>query len=161
MQNNDFRYLTLDEVVEGQELQLKLYGGGDPGVLNNNSLQSAVDGPQQAWYAETAFHVATAYLDKMVNGHPFSNGNKRAGLGSALEFLHLNGLRVETSNEELTALVLSMFGSDRVTTDGIIEFLQRTSMRFEDSQTDPAVRIANARSWMHAQYAQTFAVLAQ
>lgn len=162
MQDSDYRYLTLDEVVAGQELQLQLYGGGDAGVLNPNSLHAAVEGPQQGWYAETPFHVAVAYLDKFVNGHPFNNGNKRAALGSAIEFLALNGLRVTTTNDELTSVVLSMFGprEQRISTEGLIAFFERVSVSEETAGSGDAV-LTNIRDWMHRAYAPTFEELAK
>ena len=70
--------------------QIDLYGG-DTGILNEDLLQSALAVPRATfggeWLHEFPHGIASAYLFDIAANHPFSDGNKRAGLATALTFL--------------------------------------------------------------------------
>ena len=50
--------------------------------------------------------MAAAYLFHIVSNHPFVDGNKRAGLLSALVFLDLNGITIARPSDALYALTM-------------------------------------------------------
>lgn len=52
--------------------------------------------------------MAAAYLFHIVSNHPFVDGNKRAGLLSALVFLDVNGISVDHPSDALYALTMGV-----------------------------------------------------
>jgi death-on-curing protein len=161
------RYLSEADIEAGVMLQLQLYGGGDFGVLKPNELTSAVQDVKASMFGKnlvpTRFDVAAKYLKGLLFNHAFSNGNKRAGLSAALEFLYINGLRLEVPPEKLTQLVLGAFiqGDGRIEKEHMAAFFRTHSKRVKCEQTDHALALAEARAWMNALYAPTFEILAQ
>src|SRR5580692_5846088 len=91
------RFLRVTDVVEIQELQLAK-DGGIAGIREPNLLESAVMQPMATFGGEflheDVFLMGAAYLFHIVKNHPFLDGNKRAGLMTALAFLKLNGVDV-------------------------------------------------------------------
>lgn len=108
-------FLTLDEVLAIHADQVERYGGL-PGVRDLGLLESAIAAPQ-AGFGDQLLHptteeMASAYLFHLVRNHPFSDGNKRVGLATALAFLGLNGLRLQASEDEIVDLVLAVATGD-------------------------------------------------
>lgn len=52
--------------------------------------------------------MAAAYLFHIVRNHPFVDGNKRAGLLTALVFLDVNGISIIRPSEDLYALTIGV-----------------------------------------------------
>lgn len=52
--------------------------------------------------------MAAAYLFHIVQNHPLVDGNKRTGLVTALVFLDLNGIQIDTPQGSLYDLTLSV-----------------------------------------------------
>lgn len=50
--------------------------------------------------------LVSSTADKVVENHPFVDGNKRVGAMAALVFLDMNGIDFEAPDEEFTAMVL-------------------------------------------------------
>lgn len=67
--------------------------------------------------------MAAAHLFHLVRDHPFVDGNKRTGLMAMLAFLGLNGLRVESGEDDLAELVLGT-AEGRLTKAEIAVYLQ-------------------------------------
>jgi death on curing protein len=104
-------FLDLDDVVELHANQLEVFGGGD-GLRDRGLLESAVAQPQAsfggAYTHESLFAMAAAYLFHIVSNHPFVDGNKRAGLLSAIVFLDVNGISIEHPSEALYDLTMGV-----------------------------------------------------
>jgi len=103
-------FLTLAEVLEIHQDQIKRYGGRS-GIRDLNLLKSALAMPQ-AGMREEYFHadiaeMAAAYLFHIVGNHPFVDGNKRTGAVAALVFLALNGMEVDAGEAAFEKLVRS------------------------------------------------------
>ena len=85
--------------------------GGSSGVRDMGLLESALARPQNLLaYSEeepSLCRLAAAYAYGIVSNHPFVDGNKRAGLITALTFLRLNGLSV---TGEMTERYLIFYG---------------------------------------------------
>jgi len=100
-------FLSLDEVLALHADQIARYGG-DPGLRDLGLLKSAVAMPQATfsgeWLHPTLQEMAAAYLFHIVR-NPFLDGNKRAGLISAIAFLGLNDLEIRAEPDELFELV--------------------------------------------------------
>ncbi len=105
------RFLSAAEVLEIHAAQLARFGGGS-GVRSPELLESAVAQAEATFAGEylhvDVFEMAAAYLYHIVQNHPFVDGNKRAGLLSALVFLDLNGRTVGVSDERLYAMTMAV-----------------------------------------------------
>lgn len=86
--------------------------GGSIGVRDEGLLESALNG------AFATFDGAELYPSKeekaarlgytLVNNHAFVDGNKRIGMHIMLTFLEVNGIHVETSNEEIARVGIAL-----------------------------------------------------
>lgn len=107
--NPDF--LTLEEVLEIHSVQLTRFGGA-AGVRDLGLLESALSQPQASFGGEYVhgdlFEMAAAYLFHVVSNHPFVDGNKRAGLLSALVFLDINGIEINDRGDTLYDLTIKV-----------------------------------------------------
>jgi death on curing protein len=90
-------YLTVAEVIAIQRHQIEEYGG-EPGMLNQGSLEAAVFRPQNGYYNDLS-EEAAALLESLVNNHPFVDGNKRVAFAAAHTFLLVNGFDLNVSSE--------------------------------------------------------------
>lgn len=75
----------------------------EPGIMDLGRVEAAVARhrwgpfPEGGGLAERASHL----LRGIVQGHPFTDGNKRTGFEAADLFLNMNGFVVETSGSEV------------------------------------------------------------
>lgn len=102
-------FLELDDVLAIHAESIRRFGGAT-GLRDGGMLESALAMPRSSMFGEflhpTVHEQAAAYLFHLVKNHPFVDGNKRVGLGSALVFLGVNGLWDKATNDELVELVL-------------------------------------------------------
>ncbi len=87
MIEDQYRFLTVDEVLELHDLQIQRYGGSS-GVRDKGLLESAVAMPQASfggkYMHEGLFQMAAAYAFHIAENQPFIDGNKRTALAAAL-----------------------------------------------------------------------------
>ena len=105
------RYLTLGEILQLHRLVIEGSGGAS-GVRDLGILESAVAQPK------ATFDTADLYpsvVDKaavlcfaIVMGHPFVDGNKRAGHAAMATFLALNGADIEATVDEQERVMLDL-----------------------------------------------------
>jgi death on curing protein len=104
-------FLTIDDVLIIHEDQIERFGG-TLGVRSRGLLESALAQPQVSFEGvfvhQDLFEMAAAYLFHLTSNHPFLDGNKRAGLASALVFLELNGVEMTQGTEALYQLTMSV-----------------------------------------------------
>lgn len=104
-------FLDVDDVIEIHATQLEVYGGS-AGLRDRGLLESAVAQPQMSFGGELAhdglFAMAAAYLFHIVSNHPFVDGNKRAGMLSAVVFLDVNGISIDHPSDALYDLTMSV-----------------------------------------------------
>ncbi len=132
---NDIRFLTLSEVLEAHEKQIKEKGGAE-GILSKDKLEGAIGQPQQTFGGEylypDLFAMAAAYLTAIVRSHPFMDGNKRTGTHAAISFLYLNGYEIQEFYEtELADLVLRYLEKEKTDKD-IANFLAERAIPVEE-----------------------------
>lgn len=127
----EITFIEVEEVEAAHPYVLATHGGQE-GIRDRGLLISAVMAPQSGYYASLA-ELAAVYAHGIVKNHPFLDGNKRTGLGTALTFLSMNGFPQledelgdewirhierlaagELSRDELTALVTAAMGGDPV-----------------------------------------------
>lgn len=82
--------------------------GGTAGVRDQGLLESALGRPRHKHAYEGADLAActAAYLYGIVMNHPFHDGNKRAGLLAAIEFLARNGHRLDADSSDVLRIVI-------------------------------------------------------
>ena len=111
MSDDEFEFLDVEDVLELHATQLSVFGGSD-GLRDRGLLESAVGQPQSSFGGqfvhEGLFAMAAAYLFHITSNHPFVDGNKRAGLLSALVFLDVNGLSIDQPSEALYELTMGV-----------------------------------------------------
>lgn len=61
----------------------------------------------------TVYDKAAAYLYHIVCNHPFNDGNKRTGFGSALLFLKANSIPIVFGKKEYENLVIEVAKSKK------------------------------------------------
>lgn len=104
--------------------------GGSHGVRDMGLLLSALGRPQATFEGKdlhpTIYQKAAALAESMINNHPFVDGNKRTGIGTAVLFLSLNGYVVTASNQELLDLTMEI-AQKRNSIDEIPNWFERYS----------------------------------
>ncbi|MDP8207264.1 MAG: type II toxin-antitoxin system death-on-curing family toxin [Candidatus Electryonea clarkiae] len=126
---SDIQFLTLDEVLQIHQDQITRYGGMT-GMRDFGLLQSAVAMPMAqfdgVYLHPDLYAMAAAYLFHITRNHPFLDGNKRAGVVSAIVFLKLNGIEVAAEESSLEELVFAVAHGD-IGKENISEFFSDTS----------------------------------
>jgi death-on-curing protein len=124
-------FLALDEILALQADQIARYGG-EGGVRDLGLLKSAMAMPQATfggeWLHPTLPEMAAAYLFHIVRNHPFVDGNKRAGLISAIAFLGLNDEELAAEPERLVDLVIAV-AEGRADKSQVAVFLKANTRR--------------------------------
>ncbi len=97
------RYVTFDGIV-AYHAQVMRSSSQPPLLISPEKLGAAIARPQSTVSGEEAFpslpQKAGALLQSIVVGHPFLDGNKRAGLGAMLAFLELNEIPVDVADDD-------------------------------------------------------------
>ncbi|MEA2573037.1 MAG: death on curing protein [Chloroflexia bacterium] len=122
-------FLSLEDILELHEDQVVRYGGST-GVRDMNLLLSASEMPKATFGGEFLHEdvhaMAAAYLFHIVQNHPFIDGNKRAGLASAIAFLRLNGFRLRVEEDALYDMVLTI-AQGNLDKPAIADFLRQNT----------------------------------
>ena len=107
-------YLTAEQVLF---IHYRLVGetGGEHGVRDLGLLESAVARPQatfdqQELYSDL-FEKAAAFMESLINNHPFVDGNQRTGIACAVLFLQQNGISFSAKNADLEKFTLRVASS--------------------------------------------------
>jgi death on curing protein len=89
--------------------------GGSLGLRDRGLLESALERPRNRYhyeaYADLA-SLAAAYGFGIAKNHPFIDGNRRVAFQAMYLFLGLNGLRIDASEEQVVATILSLTSGD-------------------------------------------------
>ena len=105
------RYLTAQQVLFIHSRLLEETGGGH-GVRDINMLMSGIARPQATFGGQDLYsdiyQKAAALMESLIQNHPFIDGNKRTGITAAALFLQINGLNLQTTNDELERFTLSV-----------------------------------------------------
>lgn len=108
MSEVEFRFLTVDDVLELHDMQLESYGGAT-GIRAPDLLESAVMMPQASFGGQYVhnglYEMAAAYAFHIAENQPFVDGNKRSALASALVFLDWHQVEIEDSEALYTAMI--------------------------------------------------------
>ena len=105
--------------------------GGSVGVRDEGLLDSAIEG------AFATFDGVELYPSKeekaaklgysLISNHAFVDGNKRIGVYVMLSFLELNGIHIETADEDVVSLGLGV-ADGRMEQKDILDWIHKHKM---------------------------------
>lgn len=105
--------------------------GGQPGIRDENALESALARPQQRWhYVPDADleALAAAYAFGLIRNHPYRDGNKRIGFLAIVTFLSINGLNFDATEQDVVATML-MLASGNLSEDHLADWIRSHTTR--------------------------------
>jgi len=108
------QWLTRRMVEAFHEDQLRTHLGR-PGIRDENLLESALARPRQKSHSgdRDPTVLAAAYGFGLASNHPFIDGNKRVAFVALATFLRLNGLRLQTPEEDVVKEILALAAGER------------------------------------------------
>lgn len=107
--------LTKEQIHKLHKSLIDRYGGTQ-GVRDIALFDSATSAPFQTFEGKDLFPSITekaVHLGfSLVKNHPFFDGNKRIGALAMLTTLDLNGISINTDNDDLTDIFLKVASND-------------------------------------------------
>lgn len=117
--------LTKKQVVLLHSLVVAQTGGSD-GIRDEGLLDSAIGVPMQSFDGKDLYPTvqtkAAMLAFRLINNHPFVDGNKLIGILAMLTVLELNGIAVEVSDEAIISLGISI-AQGKTNLDEIAEWI--------------------------------------
>lgn len=112
---------VVDAIQEDQRQQ----HGGNAGVLNDGSVESAMAGARHRFEGTGAglLECAACYIFGFAKNHGYADANKRTAYMVGLTFLRVNGLRIDASPEDVLQLMLDV-ATDMRDESAITEWLR-------------------------------------
>ena len=96
-------------------------------------LQSAIAQPEGSfggeWLHKDLFEMAAAYAFHISSNHPFLDGNKRAGLASALVFLELNGISLSDPSSKQLYQAMMKIATGKINKTDLAEIFRKISLK--------------------------------
>lgn len=112
-------WLDKPTVIDLHWYQIKRFGGAegatDPNTIKQNEVESAINSPPNQYHyaCETdILRLAAFYTFKLIQNHPFIDGNKRTGIGACVLFLRVNGKELACPSETLKEMALKIGRND-------------------------------------------------
>lgn len=111
------RYLTKQQIIRINKATVDAHGGNfmpPHNFLHEENLDYLVDAVQAEMFGEPLYPTisdkAALYCYNIICNHIFTDGNKRTGLGAALQFLNLNSydLSLDVTDSILTDFILKV-----------------------------------------------------
>lgn len=120
-------WVPVEDVVEFHDSAIDIHGGRH-GIRNQGLLEQAVSRPQRLWFYKGWSNIARAaacYTASIVFIHPFFDGNKRTGWGTARQFVRTNGFELVCGEEDAYRMVLDYAASAKGDTEeeALAEFM--------------------------------------
>ena len=113
-----FCYLTYDQIIKLNKNTVEAHGGNfvpPHNLLKPDVLKYLMDAVPAEMFGEPLYPTVAAkaavYLQTIVSGHVFSDGNKRTGLAAALVFCYLNGYRLREPTEAIAPVDERIFAT--------------------------------------------------
>ena len=111
------KYLTKAQVLKINKATVEAHGGNympPHNFLHEENLDYLIEAVEAEMFGEPLYPTiadkAALYCFNIIGNHIFTDGNKRTGLGAALQFLNLNGHEVsaDVTNPSLTDFILKL-----------------------------------------------------
>ena len=108
--------------------QIAEHGGG-AGLRDDGLLLSALEAPRNhfAYVGGDLPALAGIYAHRIAKNHPFVDGNKRTAFLCAYAFLLANGLRIETTQDDVVKRTLALAAGE-IDADAYADWLRETSV---------------------------------
>ncbi|KAF5415639.1 MAG: hypothetical protein C5S38_03840 [Candidatus Methanophagaceae archaeon] len=123
----NYKYLTKESIIRLHKKIVETTGG-ENGMLNEGILSFILDLIRtEKLYSENIgdlFTRAGLLLRGIISGHPFVDGNKRAGFEATDVFLRMNGYYLEVGADEGMDFTLDI-AKNELDLDGVIEWIRR------------------------------------
>lgn len=123
-------YLTYQDIINIHTVQLRLYGGAS-GIRNQGSVLSVEQAPQQSVFGSdaypTIFDKASVYAFNIAESQPFVDGNKRAGIGCAIQFLLYNDYYIDKSHDLALYQIMLDVANKTKTRKDLVKYLEANS----------------------------------
>jgi death-on-curing protein len=112
---------VVDAIHEDQRQQ----HGGNAGVLNDGSIESALARARHRFEYTGAglLECAACYIFGIAKSHGYVDANKRTAYLVGLTFLRVNGLRIDASADDILRLMLDV-ATDITDESAITEWLR-------------------------------------
>lgn len=121
------RYLTTENVIQ-IHFELVEATGGSQGLRDLGLLESAVTRPQATFEGKDLYPTlllkASALVHSLLLNHMFVDGNKRTATVSMIEFLILNGKKIQAANKEIVDFAL-WIENKKPTIEQIAQWLEK------------------------------------
>lgn len=93
-------FLTRAQIEKLHDLSLAKYGGS-AGIRDNGLIESALASAKNThlYGGGDFFDIAAAYAFHLAEAQAFVDGNKRTGVGAALTFLEVNGIKTTVTDD--------------------------------------------------------------
>ena len=102
--------------------------GGSIGIRNEGLLNSAVEAAFATFDGKELYPTkeekAAKLVYALISNHAFVDGNKRIGVYVMLSFLELNGVHIESSDEDVVALGLGV-AEGSMTQDDVLTWINK------------------------------------
>lgn len=121
------RYLTTENVIQ-IHFELVEATGGSQGLRDLGLLESAVTRPQATFEGKDLYPnlllKASALAHSLLLNYMFVDGNKRTATVSMIEFLILNGKKIQAANKEIVDFAL-WIENKKPTIEQIAQWLEK------------------------------------
>jgi death-on-curing protein len=111
----DIKYITVDEVIKLHK-EILNETGGEYGILNKGNLEFIVDFIKSQIFSmkiTDIFYIASLIARGIIAGHPFVDGNKRAGIEATDLFLRKNGYYLDMIPKDGVEFTISIAKNER------------------------------------------------
>ncbi len=129
MQNERVQYLTVDEVLEIQQILLARFGG-PPGVRDPGLLESALFRPHSGYYKNIS-EMAAALFESLIINHPFLDGNKRIAFFATDVFLHMNGWKLKVEANTAHAFLIGLLENQKCDFENLLPWVRGSLARIK------------------------------
>lgn len=117
-------FLSRAQIERLHDMSLARFGGA-AGVGDEGLIQSALAPAKNAYFYGQGdlFGIAAAYAFHLAEAQAFIDGNKRTGIGAALAFLEVNGVRT-TADDDMLYNAMIDIANKRLTKAGLAAILR-------------------------------------
>jgi death on curing protein len=124
------KYLTIEQVLKLHDAVVEKFGGL-AGIRDPNLLRSCIESPKMTMFGKdlypSVYDKAAVYLFNIICNHPFNDGNKRTGAGSAYLFLRINKASIPfdpSPNDRTYENFVVRIANGKITKENIAYFLE-------------------------------------
>lgn len=115
--------VTIEQILTLHKKSIYKYGGSEQ-ILDRTKIESAINFIHLDLY--TIPEVAGILTYRLVKNHPFSDGNKRTALLTAMLFLKMNNFKYTGRSKDIEYLIMDIANSKISKEDAMAHFFHNT-----------------------------------